>query len=114
MFGSSERYTNKYIEKAVGKIKQMDATLGGTEIYYPLDNLLTKKPLEGYPKQIFLLTDGCVSNTTEVARMVGLNNKFARVHTIGIGNGCSQELIVGCAKKGKGQHVFIGDHEDPS
>jgi hypothetical protein len=46
--------------------------------------------------------------------MVGLNNKYSRVHTIGIGNGCSEELILGCAKKGKGSHVFITDSEDPS
>ena len=41
--------------------------------------------------------------------MVGKNNKYSRVYTIGIGNGCSEELILGCAKKGKGSHVFIGD-----
>ena len=41
--------------------------------------------------------------------MVSLNNKYARVHTIGIGNGCSQRLILGCAEKGKGQHIFISD-----
>lgn len=46
--------------------------------------------------------------------LVGRNTKFARVHTIGIGSGASQNLIVECAKKGKGQHVFIDDYEDPS
>ncbi len=46
--------------------------------------------------------------------MVGLNNKYSRVHSIGIGNGCSEKLIVGCAKKGKGSYVFISDIEDPS
>ena len=46
--------------------------------------------------------------------MVYLNNKYSRVHTIGVGNGCSQELIQGCAEKGKGQHIFISDNEDPS
>lgn len=46
--------------------------------------------------------------------MVGVNNKYSRVHTIGIGNGCSEALILGCAKKGKGHHVFISDNENPS
>lgn len=46
--------------------------------------------------------------------MVGSNNKYARVHSIGIGNGASEALIIGCAKKGKGYSVFITDHEDPS
>jgi len=51
--------------------------------------LLNSKPIEGYPKQIFLLTDGGVSNTEGVIKMVGLNNKYSRVYTIGIGNGAS-------------------------
>ena len=68
----------------------MSADMGGTEIYQPLLNQITDKPIDGYPKQIFLLTDGGVSNTEGVIRIVGLNNKFSRVHTIGIGNGCSE------------------------
>lgn len=75
---------------------------------------MVEKPTEGYPKQIFLLTDGGVSNTEGVIQMVGINCKYSRVHTIGIGNGCSAQLIEGCAKKGKGSHVFIGDTEDPA
>ena len=68
----------------------MGADLGGTEIYGPLNNILiNSKLIEGYPKQIFLLTDGGVSNTEGVIKMVGQNNKFSRVHTIGIGDGCS-------------------------
>jgi von Willebrand factor A domain-containing protein 5 len=88
----------------------MGATLGGTEIYKPLFSLLGQEPIKGYPKQIFLLTDGCVSNTEGVIKMVGLSNKYSRVHTIGIGKGCSQQLITGCADKGKGYHVFIDDN----
>lgn len=32
--------------------------------------------------------------------------------TIGVGNGCSKELIQEGAKCGKGQHEFIGDNDD--
>lgn len=46
--------------------------------------------------------------------MVKNNSKYARVHSIGIGNGASESLILGCAKSGKGFHVFINDQEDPS
>jgi hypothetical protein len=49
--------------------------------------LLRSKTIEGYPKQIFLLTDGGVSNTEEVIKMVGKNNKYSRFHTIGKGKG---------------------------
>jgi hypothetical protein len=83
--------------------------MGGTEIYTPLENLLTGKPIDGYPKQIFLLTDGAVSNTKLILDLIETNNKYSRVHTIGIGNGASEDLVIGCAKKGKGYHTFITD-----
>lgn len=89
MFTQSLKYNDKEVESAVLSIKMMSADMGGTEIYNPLFNLLSQKPIDGYPKQIFLLTDGGVSNTQGVINMVGNNNRYARVHTIGIGNGCS-------------------------
>lgn len=114
LFAQSVRYSKKQVDSAVKNIKQMTANMGGTAIYSPLSNILKEKPIEGYPKQIFLLTDGAVSNTEDVVDMVGQNSKFSRVHTIGIGNGCSEQLIIGAAKKGKGHHVFITDNEEPS
>ena len=40
----------------------MKADLGATEIKHPLENIFLQKSLKDYPKQIFLLTDGRVSN----------------------------------------------------
>lgn len=92
----------------------MTADMGGTEIYAPLQNILTSKIIEGYPKQIFLLTDGGVSNTQNVIDLVRKSIKYSRVHTIGVGNDVSQALIIGCAEKGKGRHIFINNGENPS
>jgi von Willebrand factor A domain-containing protein 5 len=87
----------------------MSADLGGTYIYSVLEELLTKNHYEGYPKQVFLLTDGGVPNTENVIKMVSRNNLRARIYTIGFGNECCEDLIRGCAKKGRGCHVFISD-----
>jgi hypothetical protein len=92
----------------------MDADLGGTEIYKPLKNILESSVIEGYPKQIFLLTDGEISDTENVISLVQSNIRHSRVHTIGIGNEVSEALIIGCAEKGKGSHIFIKEGEDPS
>lgn len=70
--------------------------------------------IEGYTRQIFLLTDGSVSNTTQVISYAGLHTQFTRYNCIGIGNGCSQDLIINCAARGKGHSLFISDSEDPS
>jgi hypothetical protein len=65
--------------------------------------------IDGYPKQVFLLTDGEVSQTDQVIDLVGNNSKYSRTHTIGFGGSASRPLILGCAKKGKGKHAFIDD-----
>lgn len=57
-----------------------------------------------------MLTDGDVSNTDLIINLVKNNIKYSRVHTIGIGNGASPALIEGCAKYGKGKHIFINDN----
>lgn len=41
--------------------------------------------------------------------MVKKKTKYCRVHTIGIGNGASLDLITGCAESGKGKSVIITD-----
>lgn len=43
-----------------------------------------------------------------------MNSKYSRVHTIGIGNGASEDLVMGCAKSGKGHYTFITDKENPN
>lgn len=49
--------------------------------------------MEGYAKNVFLLTDGGVSNTHEVIELIKRNNINNTVYTIGIGSGVSSELI---------------------
>jgi hypothetical protein len=71
-------------------------------------------PIEGYTRQLFLLTDGSVNNTANVISYAALHTQFTRYHCIGIGNGCSQDLIINCAARGKGHSLFISDNEDPS
>ena len=63
MFPSSVRYEDKNVKPATEKVNKMQADLGGTEIYNPLEIILIEKPIQGYPRQVFLLTDGQVSNT---------------------------------------------------
>ena len=38
------------------------------------------------------------------------NTKNSRVHSIGIGEGASVELIINCAEAGKGKYVMISDN----
>ena len=75
---------------------------------------LEQKATREYPKHIFLLTDGQVPNTREVLSLIRRERKYSSVHGIGIGGGCSQELILGCSEKSEGKHIFVSDDEDPT
>ena len=89
MFAQSQRNGNATIGDALAKIPSISADMGGTEIYAPLEAIFAGKVLEGYPRQVFLLTDGEVSDTERVIELVRRNTKYARVHTIGFGSGVS-------------------------
>ncbi|KAL4484465.1 hypothetical protein ABPG74_019642 [Tetrahymena malaccensis] len=102
LFESSIKYDTQSLEKAIKIIKKYTADLGGTEIYKPLESIFNEKKMEGYNKQIFLLTDGEVGSPKEVVKLIRKNNKFNRVHSIGFGKGADQYLIRESAIAGKG------------
>lgn len=114
MFANSVKYNAKKLDEAIKSVSRMDADFGGTEIYSPLNQILHEKVQEGYPKHVFLLTDGGVGNTEHVISLVRKNTKYCRVHSIGIGNGASLNLIEGSAAAGKGKSIIISDNENPA
>ena len=56
-----------------------------------------------------MLTDGAVSNVTSVVKFIKAHTQYSRINSIGIGNGCSRDLIENAAKKGRGYYTFIDD-----
>lgn len=91
---------HRSLDLATQHVKSMFANLGGTNILKPLEEVLKSKPKEGYPRQLFVLTDGEVSNTDECIRFVRKHAETTRVFTFGIGNEASQNLVKGLAKAG--------------
>lgn len=70
------------------------------------------KLAKNYPRNVFLLTDGAVGNTNQVLNLIRTRSHKARVFTIGIGSGCSAELITKGAEFGKGKHEFVAENND--
>ena len=57
---------------------------------------------------IFLLTDGAVSNTDQIIDLVeAKSSQQKRVHTFGLGNSVDEKLIKKCASKGFGNYYLI-------
>ena len=56
----------------------MQANLGGTELLQPLNFVFGQKLLPGLPRQVFVLTDGSVSNTQACIDETKKNSHVAR------------------------------------
>jgi hypothetical protein len=67
-----------------------------------------------YLRHVILLTDGQVSNSEEVIKIIGQMkiNDIATTHIIGIGNGVSFDMIRRGAQEGGGEHMFIENNKD--
>ena len=78
-FPSSQPYNQKTMEKATRFAEKMQADFGGTELLAPLQSIFRQKPQSsGLPRQVFILTDGSVSNTDSVISEVRKNADSTR------------------------------------
>ena len=71
-------YTQETLDKATQHAQGMQANLGGTELLQPLEYIFREKTTSGLPRQIFVLTDGAVSNTNACIRKVKDNAARSR------------------------------------
>jgi hypothetical protein len=106
----SIEYNEKSLKEALKENDALVANLGGTEILNPLMSIFGEKPKEGIPRQIFLLTDGEVSNTAHCIEAVKKHARTTRVFTFGI-QGASRALIEGMAKAGNGFFEMIDNNQ---
>ena len=111
LFFTSQKYDDWTLEKAKKHVEDLDADLGGTEIYHPLEHILYQKSIREYPKQVILLTDGAVSNADQVIKLVR-RHPGSRVFTLGLGFAASRHLVKGVARAGNGLAAFASTNED--
>ena len=90
-------------------IENNQTNLGETEIFNPLDDIFKMPVEEDMVRQIFLLTDGAVSNTYNIVELIDKHavETNSRIHTFGIGKEASKELIEEAAGAGCGSCSFI-------
>lgn len=59
-----------------------------------------------------MLTDGAVSNPAKVIDLARKSNENARVHSFGVGYGCSKYLVKEVAKAGRGSYSFVDEKSE--
>jgi len=96
MFPKSVQCTSSNINEANSQVHDFKADLGGTEMYFALEELF-QLDISGQ-RQTFIITDGQVSNTRDVIDLVEKYSKSNRVFSFGIGEGVSTELVHGVAQ----------------
>lgn len=104
-------YSQQNMDKAIAYVHDINADLGGTELYHPLASLLKHKPCVGSSRQIILLTDGQISNEPAVIALARKYRSWNRIFTFGIGPASSRHLIRGLAEATRGAAEFITEGE---
>ena len=138
LFPQSVPYTQETLDKATEHAEKLQADMGGTNLIQPLQYVFESGSLPGRPRQVFVLTDGSVSNTDSCVQKVKqnahtsryvltlptlpyksaiTNHNFSFVYityrcfTFGIGSGASTALVEGLARAGNGTAEFVKEGE---
>ena len=111
LFPESRAYDDASLAEATQHVTQLEADLGGTEILPALERVLEAERRPGLPRQVFVLTDGEVSNTDDVIALGRRHAGHTRIFTFGIGAGASHHLVKGLARAGEGEAEFIAPGE---
>eukprot|EP01113_Clastostelium_recurvatum_P034338 TRINITY_DN4647_c0_g1_i6.p1 TRINITY_DN4647_c0_g1~~TRINITY_DN4647_c0_g1_i6.p1 ORF type:complete len:888 (-),score=180.76 TRINITY_DN4647_c0_g1_i6:60-2693(-) len=100
-------YSDRSLSVALDALPRMLADMGGTSLEPPLRQILMAPTKPGIPRQIFLLTDGQVSNPDECIQLVRSHRSHTRVFTFGIGSDVDRRLVTNIAKEGGGEVEFV-------
>ncbi|XP_060677345.1 von Willebrand factor A domain-containing protein 5A-like [Hemiscyllium ocellatum] len=106
-FPESVEYNQQSMKTALATLDGISADMGGTEILEPLRAIYRVPCRASHPRQLFVFTDGEVSNTKMVIDEVRKNAHNHRCFSFGIGQGASTQLIKGIAKAASGNAEFI-------
>ena len=94
LFKKSLPYDDQSLNAACDSCVGLRADLGGTEILSPLQWVFSQPSIRGHPRQVFLLTDGEVSNTDNVIAEVRRNAATTRLVQVGLSTICKLALTV--------------------
>ena len=109
----SREYSDSSLRDALEHVRQMSANYGETDIHSPLKYIFDQaKPSPYHMRQVFVLTDGRVSNVPTIISLVKENKTQGRVFSLGIGSSTSRHLVKGIARAGNGSSVFANENED--
>ena len=114
LFPKSQTYDQDSLTKALGMLKGLNGTLGGTETLSAVRATIQSRDVT-QPLSVILATDGDIWQQEALFDYlnvsVAASNKALRVFALGIGNSVSSALIEGVARAGNGFAQTVGEGE---
>ena len=103
-----KEYTKDNIKESLKIIDSLEADLGGTNIYDPLEDIYNSFLYDKIKisKNIILLTDGSINDMKETLQLIEKNNSKFSIYSIGIGKYFNKNLIKNAGIIGKGNYNF--------
>ena len=102
-------FNDDTLKAATAHVSRLKANLGGTNIYDPLNSIYSQSVKPGFPRQIFILTDGEVRDKERCIDLVRGNVNTTRLFAFGIGNAVDRDLVHGMARAGEGRSSIVRD-----
>lgn len=116
LYPRSESHNKNTMEAALQYLSEAEASLGGTEVLAPLNDIYEKALKKGFHRDIILITDGEIGNEDQVMDLVRGHADQTNVYTVGIGSGPNEFLVRGVARTSGGSSVMVapGEKIEPS
>jgi hypothetical protein len=114
LFPEAVKYDEKSSKRALELAGVLQANLGGTKIDGPLQSVFMQPRKGRGVRQLFVITDGEVSNTDSVIDLCRSNSNANRCFTIGLGSGADAGLVEGIANATGGRSDFVIGDDDLS
>ncbi|KAJ3340713.1 von Willebrand factor A domain-containing protein 5A [Gonapodya sp. JEL0774] len=113
LFPNSVPYDERNLNTAVKHVESVQADLGGTEIYQPLQEAVSKPVNKNWQRTVIVLTDGEVYQPERIFELATrtTESQNTRIFTLGVGASVSHLLVNGLARAGLGAAEFVGSGE---
>ena len=105
--------TEENIKRATRLIDHQEGN-GGTELAPALKDAIDVTTEENVSRSIVVITDGYISDETEIFELIHENTGSADFFPFGIGSSVNRYLIEGIAKTGQGEAFIVTDEEEAS
>ncbi|XP_041659513.1 von Willebrand factor A domain-containing protein 5B1 [Cheilinus undulatus] len=111
LFTSSKVCSDVTLMQANEYVQRMRADMRGTNLLGALSWVYQQPMQRSYPRQVFIITDGSISNVAKVLELVRRNTCMGRCFGLGLGPRACRRLLQGVAKLTGGTTEFLDDEE---